>query len=316
MYLATTFCGSRAKATEPKLVALAVLPQKVVASIALSSLSMVLMNKYSIQKALALVMSAQHKEVTLPKHEELGKAFYTRYVDARANNISLSRAIVQLKALNYACLLGLDDFKASTALLSRCCQRRPPNRTSQLSRAVLETHQASSPPGCKPKTATRPKWVPTPKGGHKKLPAAKPKLKKVQTGSPADVKSRTQARPPVLKAKDFPALASFEPQTADMVVGSVSTAGRIGRLEALERTTGQREKRVAAFLNQIMLAVRKSFLDMFTAALTQTLPEIVAQVSDSVLAVEESGSGSALGGPVQPLTGTAPAPSPSWSPAT
>lgn len=101
-----------------------------------------------------------------------------------------------------------------------------------------------------------------------------------------------------------------------MVVGSVSTAGRIGRLEALERTTGQREKRVAAFLNQIMLAVRKSFLDMFTAALTQTLPEIVAQVSDSVLAVEESGSGSALGGPVQPLTGTAPAPSPSWSPAT
>lgn len=95
-----------------------------------------------------------------------------------------------------------------------------------------------------------------------------------------------------------------------------------------------------------MSAVRESFLDMFTAALTQTLPEIVAQVSDSVLkavqpwvstqiknatrcdspllkrktasrqAVEESGSGPALGGPVQPLTGTAPAPSPSRSPAT
>ncbi|KAL3204145.1 hypothetical protein MRX96_041386 [Rhipicephalus microplus] len=32
-----------------------------------------------------------------------------------------------------------------------------------------------------------------------------------------------------------------------------------------------------------MSAVRESFQDMFTAALTQALPEIVAQVSNSVL---------------------------------
>ncbi|KAH7958905.1 hypothetical protein HPB49_006371 [Dermacentor silvarum] len=207
-----------------------------------------------------------------------------------------------------------------------------------------------------------------PKGGPKKVPAGKPEPKKAQTGSPTSVKSGTQARPAVLKAKDFPPLAPVEPQvsswrgavsrpsptetalqqqTADTVVGSVSTAGHIGHLEALERTTEQLEERVAAALpNQIMSAVRESFLDMFTAALTQTLPEIVAQVSDSLLnamqpwvssqiknstrcdspllkrktaspqAAEQSGSGPALGGPVRPLTGTAPAFGSSRSPTT
>ncbi|KAH7941814.1 hypothetical protein HPB49_017680 [Dermacentor silvarum] len=253
-----------------------------------------------------------------------------------------------------------------------------------------------SPPGSKPKTPF--KQVPTPKGGPKKAPAAQPEPKNAQTGSPTNVKSGTQARPPVLKAKDFPPLAPVEPQqqveeltrqnqiiarkiheleakqtgpsettqeaelddgddgssvkscltsvsrqTADTVVGSVSTAGHIGRLEALERTTEQLEERVAALPNQIMSAVRESFLDMFTAELTQTLPEIVAQFSDSALnatqpwvssqiknatrcdtpllkrktashqAAEETSSGPALGGPVQPLIGTAPAPGPSRS---
>ncbi|KAH7965202.1 hypothetical protein HPB49_004646 [Dermacentor silvarum] len=38
----------------------------------------------------------------------------------------------------------------------------------------------------------------------------------------------------------------------------------------------------------VKLAVRESFLDMFTVAVTQTLPEIVAQVSDSVLNAMQS----------------------------
>lgn len=84
-----------------------------------SSLSTVLKNKDSIHKALASGTSAQHKKVTLPKHDELDKAVYTWFVDARAKNIPLSGATVQQKALNYACLLGLDDFKASTGWLSR-----------------------------------------------------------------------------------------------------------------------------------------------------------------------------------------------------
>ncbi|KAH7940240.1 hypothetical protein HPB52_022560 [Rhipicephalus sanguineus] len=92
-----------------------------------------------------------------------------------------------------------------------------------------------------------------------------------------------------------------------------------------------------------MSAVRTSFQDMFTAALTQALPEIVAQVSDSVLkavqpwvsaqiknttqccppqlkrktasrqAVDEDFSGLAPGGPVQHLMAAAPAPCPGRS---
>ncbi|KAH7986268.1 hypothetical protein HPB49_026053 [Dermacentor silvarum] len=313
-------------------------------------------------------------------------------------------------------------------------RRQPPNRSSQLGLELrlffrvripgedpggepgligFRNHPAH--PGAPALRSSRLCRVPTPKGGPKK-----PEPKKARTGSPTNVKSGIQARPPVLKAKDFPPLAPVEPKvsswrgavsrpsptetavqqqveklrrqnqiiarkiheleakqagpsetiqeaeiedgddvssvkscltsvsrrTEDTVVGSVSTAGHIGRLEALERTTEQLEERVAALPNQTMSAVRESFLDMFTAALTQTLPEIVAKVSDPVLnamqpwvstqikcaarcdspllkrktasrqAAEESGSGPALGGPVQPLTSTAPPPGPSRSPTT
>ncbi|KAL1486638.1 hypothetical protein MTO96_031310, partial [Rhipicephalus appendiculatus] len=133
-------------------------------------------------------------------------------------------------------------------------------------------------------------------------------------------------------------LTSVSRQGADTVVGSVSAPGHTGRLESLERKTEQLEERVAALPNEIMSAVRESFQDMFMAALTQALPEIVAQVSDSVLkavqpwittqiknttqcdppqlkrktasrqAVEESCSGTATGGPARLLPGAAPAP--------
>ncbi|KAH7936422.1 hypothetical protein HPB52_023407 [Rhipicephalus sanguineus] len=78
-------------------------------------------------------------------------------------------------------------------------------------------------------------------------------------------------------------LTSVSRRDGDTVVGSGSATGANGRLESLERKTEQLEERVAALPNQIMSAVRASFQDMFTAALTQALPEIVAQVSDSVL---------------------------------
>ncbi|KAH6939503.1 hypothetical protein HPB50_018643 [Hyalomma asiaticum] len=140
-------------------------------------------------------------------------------------------------------------------------------------------------------------------------------------------------------------LTSVSRQDADTVVGPASITGPIGRLESLERKTEQLEARVAALPTQIMWAVRESFQDMFMAALTQALPDIVAQVSNSVLkavqpwvstqiknttqcdspqlkrkpascqAAEESFSGSAPGGPVRLLTVAAPAPGPDRSPA-
>ncbi|KAL3201681.1 hypothetical protein MRX96_042869 [Rhipicephalus microplus] len=78
-------------------------------------------------------------------------------------------------------------------------------------------------------------------------------------------------------------LTSVSRQDADTVVGPASITGSIGRIESLERKTKQLEASVAALPTQIMSAVRESFQDMFTAALTQALPEIVAQVSNSVL---------------------------------
>ncbi|KAH6928177.1 hypothetical protein HPB50_012390 [Hyalomma asiaticum] len=140
-------------------------------------------------------------------------------------------------------------------------------------------------------------------------------------------------------------LTSVPRQDEGTVVGSASITGPIGRLESLERKTEQLEARVAALPTQIMSAVRESFQDMFMSALTQALPDIVAQVSNSVLkalqpwvstqiknttqcdppqlkrkpasrqAAEESFSGSAPGGPVRLLTAAAPAPGPDRSPA-
>ncbi|KAL3223555.1 hypothetical protein MRX96_049744 [Rhipicephalus microplus] len=162
----------------------------------------------------------------------------------------------------------------------------------------------------------------TPKTGLKKAPAAKsnkPETKKTNTGHSTNVKSGTPSEPPVL-VKDFQPLTpvqaleleakqvgSSEPvqeaeaedgddgssittrlksvsrQDADTVVGPASITGSIGRIESLEHKTEQLEASVAVLPTQIKSAVRESFPDMFTAALTQALPEIVAQVSNSVL---------------------------------
>ncbi|KAL3206979.1 hypothetical protein MRX96_039808 [Rhipicephalus microplus] len=78
-------------------------------------------------------------------------------------------------------------------------------------------------------------------------------------------------------------LTSVSRQDADTVVGPAPITGSIGRIESLEHKTEQLEASVAALPTQIMSAVREFFQDMFTAALTQALPEIVAQVSNSVL---------------------------------
>ncbi|KAH8042095.1 hypothetical protein HPB51_021179 [Rhipicephalus microplus] len=78
-------------------------------------------------------------------------------------------------------------------------------------------------------------------------------------------------------------LTSVSRQDADTVVGPASIIGSIGRIESLEHKTEQLEASVAALPTQIMSAVRESFQDMFKAALTQELPEILAQVSNSVL---------------------------------
>ncbi|KAL3187454.1 hypothetical protein MRX96_024967 [Rhipicephalus microplus] len=141
------------------------------------------------------------------------------------------------------------------------------------------------------------KQAPTPKTGPKKAPATKsnkPKLKKTDTGHSTNELEAKQvgSSEPVQEAEAEDGddgssvtsrLTSVSRQDADTVVGPASITGSIGRIESLEHKTEQLEASVAALPTQIMSAVRESFQDMFTAALTQALPEIVAQVSNSVL---------------------------------
>lgn len=79
----------------------------------------ILKDKQSIKNALASGTLAQHKKVTQPIYEELDKAVCTWLTDKRAKNAVLSGTIMQQKALNDACMPGLDNFKASTGWLNR-----------------------------------------------------------------------------------------------------------------------------------------------------------------------------------------------------
>lgn len=57
--------------------------------------------------------------MTRPLHQELDKAVHAWFVEARAKNGPLTGSIVQQKALNYADLLGIDDFKTCVGWLNR-----------------------------------------------------------------------------------------------------------------------------------------------------------------------------------------------------
>ncbi|KAH7959964.1 hypothetical protein HPB49_015596 [Dermacentor silvarum] len=208
-----------------------------------------------------------------------------------------------------------------------------------------------SPPGSKPKTGH--KEVPTPKGGPKKAPTAQPEPKKASIPSvwrplkflglhtsipsPTETALQQQAKQAGPSERTQEAelddaddgssvksfLSSVSRQTADTVVGSVSTAGHIGRLEALKRTTEQLAEQVAALPNQIMSAVSDSVLNAMQPWVSSQIKNatrcdtpLLKRKTASRQAAEESGSGPALGGPVQPLIGTAPAHGQSRSPNT
>lgn len=89
-----------------------------------SSLSTILKSEASISKALASGTSAQRKKTTQPAHEELDKAVYAWFCETRAKNIPISGSLIQQKALNYACILGIsENFKASAGWLNRFKER-------------------------------------------------------------------------------------------------------------------------------------------------------------------------------------------------
>lgn len=87
--------------------------------IAASSLSTILKSKDAITAALASGKLAKRKKMTQPAHEELEKAVVKSFVETRAKKIPLSGDVVRHKALDYACVLGINDFKASLGWLNR-----------------------------------------------------------------------------------------------------------------------------------------------------------------------------------------------------
>ncbi|XP_037512204.2 tigger transposable element-derived protein 6-like [Rhipicephalus sanguineus] len=76
-----------------------------------SSLSTILKSEASISKALASGTSAQRKKTTQPVHEDLDKAVYAWFCEMRAKKIPISGNMIQQRALNYACILGIENFK-------------------------------------------------------------------------------------------------------------------------------------------------------------------------------------------------------------
>lgn len=84
-----------------------------------STLSTILKSKDAITSALSSGTSAKRKKLTQAAHEDLEKALLKWFVDMRAKKMPISGSVLQQKALDYACMLGIDDFKASTGWLTR-----------------------------------------------------------------------------------------------------------------------------------------------------------------------------------------------------
>ncbi|KAM7281492.1 tigger transposable element-derived protein 6-like [Ixodes scapularis] len=88
-----------------------------------STLSTILKTKDAIILATSSGNGSKKKNLKTTPHEKLEEALFMWFNDMRARNVPLSGEVVQQKALNYACLLGFDEFKASPGWLSRFKER-------------------------------------------------------------------------------------------------------------------------------------------------------------------------------------------------
>lgn len=87
--------------------------------IACSSLSTILKGKDAILAALDNGARAQNKTVAAAAFPDVDKAVFAWFCEQRANRVPLSGKILQQKALDFACILGHDQFRASVGWLGR-----------------------------------------------------------------------------------------------------------------------------------------------------------------------------------------------------
>lgn len=82
-----------------------------------SSLSTILAAEQSIRSAMESGTSAQKKRLKTSTYADVDNAVFAWFLDRRAQNVPISGAILQQKAIDFACILGHDDFKASNSWL-------------------------------------------------------------------------------------------------------------------------------------------------------------------------------------------------------
>lgn len=78
-----------------------------------NSLSTILSAGTAIRNAVEAGTSGKKKKLKPSAYADLDKAVFAWFLDMRAQNVSISGAILQQKEKDYACILGHDEFKAS-----------------------------------------------------------------------------------------------------------------------------------------------------------------------------------------------------------
>ncbi|KAH6939921.1 hypothetical protein HPB50_022040 [Hyalomma asiaticum] len=92
--------------------------------VACSSLSTIIKNKASILGAPENDASARNKTVAAAVFPDVDKVVFAWFCEQRANEVPLSGRILQQNALDFACMLGHDNLKASPGWLSSFKARR------------------------------------------------------------------------------------------------------------------------------------------------------------------------------------------------
>lgn len=92
--------------------------------IAPSTLSTILGRKEAITGAVARGVQGSRKKLRSPAFEAVEEALFKWFLDARASNLPVSGALLQRKAIDFACILGCDNFVASDGWLQRFKERR------------------------------------------------------------------------------------------------------------------------------------------------------------------------------------------------
>lgn len=79
-----------------------------------STLSTILKAKDPSTSAISAGTSTKCKKLTPLAHKDLEKALYTWFLDMHGRKMPITGSVLQQKALNITCIIGIENFVAST----------------------------------------------------------------------------------------------------------------------------------------------------------------------------------------------------------